>query len=275
MTEMAFSKWSPGGNTTLFFDAQAASPEDRAKVARAALPSEQLGGEQVGFVNERKRSLHMAGGEFCLNATRAFGALLDWKDSQGPRDRNAPRTFTISVSGWPTKILTLVSGQPPVWKVTAELALPDCPMRQVDENVCMVRLPGIVHLLFDGARRPFPDDGPGAMQDLRRAYALEEEACVGGIWWSLRQGRVEMLPLIHVRDAGTTILENACGSGALALSLHLAEKSRESRFSLLQPGGSTLEVVLLGTGPQRMARVSGPVALVSAGSFWLPQETAR
>ncbi len=275
MTEMTFSKWSPGGNTTLFFDARAVSPADMSKIARMALPSEQLGGEQVAFVDTDRHRLQMAGGEFCLNATRAFGALLDWKNPPSPPNSNAPRIFTVSVSGWPTKIRTHVSGQLPSWKVTAELTLPDCPMRQLEETICMVRLPGIVHILFDGDRCPFPGDGPQVIQDLRRAYALEEEACVGGIWWGLRQGRIEMLPLIHVRDAGTTILENACGSGALALSLHLARTTCENRFSLLQPGGSTLEVALSGTGPQRTAQVGGPVALVSAGSFWLSPETAR
>lgn len=53
-----------------------------------------------------------------------------------------------------------------------------------------------------------------------------------------------MTPLVHVRDAGTTFLESACGSGALALALHLSRRGKERIFDLAQPGGSVLRVRL-------------------------------
>lgn len=53
-----------------------------------------------------------------------------------------------------------------------------------------------------------------------------------------------MTPLVHVRDAGTTFLESACGLRALALALHLSRRGKERIFDLAQPGGSVLRVRL-------------------------------
>ena len=77
---------SPGGNTTLFFPLEGRSAAEQARLARLALDPQNLGGEQAGFVDPRERRLRMAGGEFCVNASRAFGALLAFSENEyGPR----------------------------------------------------------------------------------------------------------------------------------------------------------------------------------------------
>ena len=84
MPALDFSKWSPGGNTTLFFPAAGLDAARQAELARQAMRPDSLGAEQAGFVSVEERRLRMAGGEFCVNATRAFGALLAFRESASP-----------------------------------------------------------------------------------------------------------------------------------------------------------------------------------------------
>lgn len=292
MPALTFSKWSPGGNATLLFPDLGQRPAEQARIAALALDQACLGGEQAGFVNLPQKRLRMAGGEFCVNASRSVGALLAHAaagrcaeqaalEGCAPSptrlpgdDRLSPdapeRLDEIQVSGWQTPVRLRTRGTAPCWRVEALLRLPSCPIATVEEGAHLVRLPGICHLLLGAAAHPLPDDCHAAAAHMRQRFELEAEPAVGVIWWRERQGQLEMLPLVHVRDAGTTFLENACGSGALALALCLARAGARRKFSIMQPGGSALDVRLFTENGVAMAGVDGPVTLVARGTVWLP-----
>lgn len=137
-----------------------------------------------------------------------------------------------------------------------------------------MRLPGISHLLLNAAVHSFPEDCAAAAALLRERHGLDAEAAAGVIWWRECQGQLDMLPLVHVRDARTTCLESACGSGALALALCLARSGSRRSFSIMQPGGSPLDVRLFAKGQENLAAVDGPVSLVAQGRAWLPEDEA-
>ncbi|MGE9984342.1 hypothetical protein [Desulfovibrio sp. SGI.169] len=289
MPALTFSKWSPGGNTTLFFPLDGRSAAEQARLARLALDPQHLGGEQAGFVDPRQRRLRMAGGEFCVNASRAFGALLAFgENAPGPRqaaleglpaparDADAAKEYHYEarVSGWPSPVRLSARGTHPHWRVEAALRLPACPMRSLADGMTLVRLPGITHVLLNAALHPFPEDCETAATLLRQRLGLDGEAAVGAVWWRERQGQLDMLPLVHVRDAQTTFLESACGSGALALALSLFRAGGRRDFSILQPGGSALDVRLFDEGGESMAAVDGPVSMVARGQVWLPDDAA-
>lgn len=296
MPALTFSKWSPGGNTTLLFPDTGQRPAEQARLAALALDSAMLGGEQAGFVHLPQRRLRMAGGEFCVNASRAVGALLAYlEQSSGPDQavldgidprheqrlahsepsENPVRLDEIQVSGWQTPVRLRTRGSAPLWQVEALLRLPDYSITSVDTGAHLVRLPGICHLLLGGAAHPLPDDCYAVAAQLRQMHGLEAEPAAGVIWWRERQGQLDMLPLVHVRDAGTTFLENACGSGALSLALCLARTGTRRTFSIMQPGGSALDVRLFAEGGLDMAGVDGPVSLVARGKIWLPEHSDR
>lgn len=274
MAALTFCKWSPCGNTTLLFPAYGLDTARQARLAAAALDAACLGGEQAGFVDMRARSLRMAGGEFCVNAARAFGAQLALEESGARQSlvdgEGDPRDFRceISVSGWPSPVGIRARGFGSLWHVAARLALPSCPVSRPAPGVTLVRLPGIVHLLMDGATHMLPENCLAAAAMLRRDHDLDKESACGVIWWRRRQ-QLEMLPVVHVRDAGTDFLEGACGSGALALALSLYEKGRPHRLSLLQPSGGLLEVEIVQDGDGLVAEVGGDVQLVAQGRVWL------
>ena len=296
MPALTFSKWSPGGNTTLLFPDTGQRPAEQARLASLALDSSMLGGEQAGFVNLPQHKLRMAGGEFCVNASRAVGALLAYTaqypgpeqgvlDGIAPRNERAPeaantteqpaRLDEIQVSGWQTPVRLHTRGSAPLWQVEALLRLPEYSITTIEKGAHLVRLPGICHLLLGGATHPLPDDCHAVAAQLRQQHGLEAEPAAGIIWWRECQGLLDMLPLVHVRDAGTTFLENACGSGALALTLCLARAGTRRSFSIMQPGGSALDVRLFAEGGLDMAGIDGPVSLVARGKVWLPDPDAR
>ena len=251
MPALDFSKWSPGGNTTLFFPAAGLDAARQAELARQAMRPDSLGAEQAGFVSVEERRLRMAGGEFCVNATRAFGALLAFRESASPeatlqgiarQKLTNEHRYEVQVSGWQSPIRLQVRGTSPHWQVRAELQLPPCPITHPEQGIHLVRLPGICHLLLDGEVHMQPEDCIAASRMLRRQYGMTGEVASGVIWWGRRAGMLDMLPVVHVRDAHTTCIENACGSGALALALLLAAKGNRKPLDIMQPGGSSLHV---------------------------------
>ena len=291
MPALTFSKWSPGGNTTLLFPDTGQRPAEQARLASLALDSSMLGGEQAGFVNLPQHKLRMAGGEFCVNASRAVGALLAYTaqysgPEQGVLDGIAPRSEQkteaaapaehpvrldeIQVSGWQTPVRLRTRGSAPLWQVEALLRLPEYSITTIEKGAHLVRLPGICHLLLGGATHPLPDDCHAVAAQLRQQHGLEAEPAAGIIWWRECQGLLDMLPLVHVRDTRTDYLESACGSGALALALSRFRNNGGKHFSIMQPGGSPLDVRLFSEDGSSMAGVDGPVALVAHGQVWLP-----
>ncbi len=293
MPALTFSKWSPGGNTTLLFPDSGQRPAEQARLASLALDPAMLGGEQAGFVHLSQGRLRMAGGEFCVNASRAVGALLAYTAQSATPEQGVleglalglaqptgyaaeypERTDEIHVSGWNSPVRLRTRGLAPLWQVEALLRLPACSITTVEQGAHLVRLPGICHLLLGGPAHSLPEDCYAAAAQMRQRHNLEKEPAAGVIWWRECQGQLEMLPLVHVRDAGTTFLENACGSGALALALCLARSGTRRAFSIMQPGGSALEVRLFTDNGVEMAGVDGPVALVARGKIWLPEPEA-
>ena len=78
MRVLPFTKYSPCGNTTILVRESSLSPADRARVAAEIIAPGHLEAEQAGYVDTAAPvpRLDMMGGEFCVNATRAFAALL-------------------------------------------------------------------------------------------------------------------------------------------------------------------------------------------------------
>lgn len=116
MRVLPFTKYSPCGNTTILVREASLSPADRARVAAEIIAPGHLEAEQAGYVDTAAPvpRLDMMGGEFCVNATRAFAALLAeegklspgkrraWRDRERIRDA---RNACASASGvWPPTV---------------------------------------------------------------------------------------------------------------------------------------------------------------------------
>lgn len=261
MSEVSFSKWSPGGNTTVFLPVSAKDAASGPDSAAFLQSPEMLCAEQLGYADTEKRRLSMAGGEFCLNASRAFGALLDLV-SPCPG-----RSYEMLVSGLARPLEVAVGGICPDYYCTARLILEDASVIRLDDGACLVHLPGISHLLVPCRDGRLPENHARVAAKLRRIHGLEERDACGVVWW--QPGDTPRIwPLVHVRAAGTDYLENSCGSGSLALALALAA-GKHASLEIGQPGGSALRCRVEPRGSFWQAGIGGPVRLVARGTVWI------
>lgn len=251
-----FSKFSPGGNDTVFLH----GPGSATKALAI------LGGEQAGFVDPGARRLEMAAGEFCVNASRAFGALLDL--DQGKAAAPA-RHYRIRVSGWESPLELEVTGEMPEWQVSAHLDLPPCAPQSLDSRHSLARLPGISHLLYFDSEFRFEslDAFKLEAEGKRRAFGLEDEAALGIVHCrELGAGEYQVIPYVVVPAVGTAMIEGCCGSASLALGLHLHKMGRRGNFVFHQPK-SSLQVKLEESGAGLRASISGPVTFMLRGEI--------
>jgi diaminopimelate epimerase len=271
-----FWKVTPGGNPTILLRSQDIPPAHRASVAASVMSLQHIGGEQVGYVRfEGVPRLDMMGGEFCLNATRAFAAVLA---SRGLLKREgAVLAGSVEVSGadGPVHIrVTERNGALPL--AEACLHFDDLPQPETcGDGSSLIRVPGIVHLIHQGNAAPLPDEPElsAFCASERRALALEQEEAVGHLW--LRHAAesrdaddasaLVMDPVVWVRDTATLCFESACGSGTLACALAEHAATGATAFSVVQPSGSALSVRMEKAAQGWDVWVGGPARVTASG----------
>ncbi|WP_461209823.1 hypothetical protein [Desulfocurvus sp. DL9XJH121] len=274
---LRFYKLSPGGNTTiLVMDAEGFTPERRAALAVELMDPLHLSAEQVGFVrlDGPLPRLDMMGGEFCGNAARCLGAVLALEG----RLRGESE---ISVSGVPEPLRVLVRGASGVFEAAVSMPVrPDAGcVRDMAPGIRAVALDGITHLLLDREEHPFPRDPVAEAARLRRAHGLDAEDAVGCVWHGRDEDGPGIRPVVWVRDTDSTYLETACGSGTMALALHLALASGGPvDESVLQPSGGRIRASVCfdpASGRFSGAWIGGPVRVVAQGRAFVAGERAR
>lgn len=270
-----YSRWNPSGNTTILFE-ERHPPE---MVARALAPS-RLNAEQAGFADWAEGRLEMAGGEFCVNAARAFGAHIARMEGMAVRS-NMVRV--VSVSGWPSDVkLEVTRVNDTEYLVRATLQLVASEEETPDGTV--VHLPGISHLLVPGPA-PAYDRRAAAFALMEFNGLLDRDAC-GVVWYTEGDkgpGHYDIVPVVRVRDLDTLVVESSCGSGSMALAVNLygqADRAgvrstafagtRETgvRYSMGQPSGHTLDVTVTLERTGLVCAVRGDVVFEGEGVFY-------
>lgn len=263
MRKFTFFKFSPSGNTTLFLSGSCADPVARAACCRQALEKDGIDAEQAAFADTSLKSVEMAAGEFCANACRAFGALLDMEAM--PENR-APRLYEMRITGSSGPVVLEVSGNAPQWRIKATFSVKETKHVLAGKNKILVQLPGISHLLINDPEFPEPDLMEDAAAQLRAIHNLDGLPACGTVWWRKRGQIFEIMPWVHVPEAGTSMLESSCGSAALALAASQMATSKNAVFHIRQPSGEELEIGLDGAG---RASLCGNVILCARGELWL------
>ena len=287
MHRLSFSKWDPSGNLTLFLpaDLPAGLSGRRPDIARFAMEPDALNAEQAGFVDVGKLSLQMAGNEFCVNATRSFGALAALAQARAKGQESTPldTAFDVAVSGWPCPVRVAVKGTCPGFDVEARLCFDAVRMEEGPDGAVTVHLPGISHRLMPMASHPLPCDLLPQARQLLNGMSLDGREACGAVWWQEQHGELAITPVVYVPGAGTLVAEQACGSATLSLSLALATSRGQTRFTIRQPSGDSLTVTLEkmaqrsadmigmpGSTLTAWATVGGTVRLVGEGEIYLP-----
>lgn len=264
---ISFVKTSPAQNTTILITSFCPS-ECYAYVSNRVMDHEYLCAEQVGFIlppatKDSVVRLEMAGGEFCGNATLSAAAYARYKGLCGDTE------FSIDSSGAERPIRCRVEQRSP-FVFTARCEMPPAvsiwPFTvktqglQVTGHV--VDLKGISHFVFESwlEHRHFDD----IVESLKEG--LEAKAVGVVPYRKTNEREYEIRPYVYVRRTGTRVFEKGCGSGSLALGLHLRQHvGIVGKLRVRQPGG----VIDVETGDGNY--ISTDVRFVCEGSFFIDQ----
>lgn len=227
--------------------------------------------EQVGFISPAYEGaplrMDMMGGEFCANATRAYGLY-----SAGFYDTDGLVDIEVYVSGHEgtTDVIADVKNQ------KAYVALDDPIGREnltIDGKDCtLIKLPGISHLIVEGEEDK--DFVNKALEVLKKDH---KDEAYGVLFFD--KEKLEMIPYVYVEGSETLFREGSCGSGTIAVVNYLeddiAKLDEDYKISIKNPAGE-LEVFVYEFEDGKKFCVGGKVELseVEKKSIEIPQDVA-
>ena len=239
----------PAGNITLFV-LDPVPVGDRAGVASRLMEGSDV--EQVGFVCPPVMGgagrMEMAGGEFCGNATRAFGMLM-------ARRLGGVSQVLVEVSGCHRPVtvdVDLAAGtaraQMPLPRGVGRTEVDGCPATMVD-------LVGIAHLVVENV--------PPSLEFFQKAEPLFRDIPDLDAYGVIFLNGGTMTPLVKVPAADSLVWEGSCGSGSLAAAVAQSQNAPDGPFvrSYTQPAGVISVTVIRRDGEEVFASIGGPEIL--------------
>lgn len=243
----------PSGNVTVFVLTDV-EREDRPALAAKIMALPELKADQVAFVCPQPDCLdgafEMMAGEFCGNASRAYGLLLARQKCETGRLHK-----TLRVSGCDKPITVTVDTERAT--AEAEMPLPQLVL-PVDDGIVkgvLVHLGGIAHLVVE-------DVTPSASYFAKVQYVFNSIKPVEAYGICFVKGNT-LTPLIRVPATNTLVFEGSCGSGALAAAVAMSRGNGNGRYGyrLVQPAGVVETNVTLHGGHVVEASIGGDVRL--------------
>lgn len=227
--------------------------------------------EQVGFISPAYEGaplrMDMMGGEFCANATRAYGLYsASFYDTDGLVD------IEVYVSGHEgtTDVIADVKNQKayvaldaPIGREKLTIAGKDC---------TLIKLPGISHLIVE--EEEDKDFVNKALEVLKKDH---KDEAYGVLFFN--KEKLEMIPYVYVEGSETLFREGSCGSGTIAVVNYLeddiAKLDEDYKISIKNPAGE-LEVFVYEFEDGKKFCVGGKVELseVEKKSIEIPQDVA-
>lgn len=227
--------------------------------------------EQVGFISPAYEGaplrMDMMGGEFCANATRAYGLY-----SAGFYDTDGLVDIEVYVSGHEgtTDVIADVKNQKAYVALDAPL---DKKSVEIDgKDYTLIKLHGISHLIVEAKEdKEFVDK---ALEILKKDY---KDEAYGVIFFD--KEKLEMIPYVYVEGSETLFREGSCGSGTVAVVDYLEDDieklDEDYKISIKNPEGE-LEVFVYEFEDGKKFCVGGKVELseVEKKSIEIPKEVA-
>lgn len=232
---------NPGGNkTALVYETVSYTKEEKEYINNMIL-SENKDVEQVGFLNIKNKTLNMAGGEFCANATRcAIWELLDGKIGQ----------INLTVSGYNSKISGGIRENKNVYeKLIINKTLNE--LVEVKDKYIIVKLDGIYHVVIGGdlsssyISKLILDEEKTKkdLKELMKKLDMDIEA-MGVMLLENQNNEVKINPIVWVKSIDTVYYETACGSGSLATAIYLNYLNKINSVDIIQPSNYKIKVDL-------------------------------
>ena len=210
--EFNYKILNPGGNKTAIVIGNEYSKEERKEITDKIL-KDNPEVEQVGFISTDKNRLDMAGGEFCVNATRC----AIWEYLKGEEGE-----IELEVSGLKSRAKGGITAKKDVYAdMKVEKGLSNLIEKKGIYNI--VKLDGITLAVVEEKDskeyiKLLKEDENKAKNELKEIMKTfnTEESAAGIILLEEENGRTKINPVIWVKTVDTLYYETACGSRKLS-----------------------------------------------------------
>ena len=238
--KLNYKIFNPGGNKTAIVIGNKYTQEERKKINDNILNTN-IGIEQVGFVDQQNYRLEMAGGEFCVNATRcAIYQYLQGKEGK----------IKITVSGTKEKLLGGINKEKNVY-VTMKINKKINQILNKRDCYNLIKLDGILLIVLserDSEKyirglKQNEKETKLKLKEIMKKFKTNEKA-IGIILLEQEQENLKINPVIWVKTIDTLYYETACGSGSLATAIYKYSKYGIDNFKIMQPSGDFLNIRL-------------------------------
>lgn len=229
---------NPGGNKTAIVIGNNYTDEEKEKINNKIL-RENRDIEQVGFINQNKYRLEMAGGEFCVNATRC----AVWEYLKG-----IPGKIEIEVSGYKNKILGEIKKDKQVY-INMPIKNKITNIIEIKEKFNLIKLDGILIIILDeeyskeyiGKLKRDEEKTKLELKEIMKKIDTQEKA-VGIILLEEQKEKIKINPIIWVKTIDTLYYETACGSGSLATAIYKNYTDNMQNLEVIQPSGYSIKI---------------------------------
>jgi len=240
----------PAGNITLFVHTPV-DPSQRAALGEKLMAIPEFKAEQVGYLCEN--SMEMAGGEFCGNATRAYGMLTALQKGMSGKCH-----LTLSVSGCARQVGVDVDLD--AHTARSEMPLPKFVRKETVDGAqgMLVHLGGIAHFVVSGTE---PTEAFFKKAEATVFAAMPDLDAYGVVF--LDRKTHQMRPLVKAIAVNSLFWEGSCGSGTLAAMIAECEGKPDGAYTqtFFQPAGEVEATVVRKDGKIARACIGGSVTL--------------
>ena len=247
---------NPAGNITLFVKTPV-DKADRAPVAEKLLAMKEFSAEQVGYFCEPAEGfdghMEMSGGEFCGNASRAYGFLI--AKEKGLRGKVH---LKLEVSGSDVPVEVDADIDAGAARASMPLPLYVKPASAGGAEGILVHLGGIAHFVVTDVE-PAEEFFDKAEAEIFKE--MKELDAYGVMFTDSETGR--LTPLVKVPAANSLYWEGSCGSGSLAVIIAETEEMPDGSYAmdLIQPAGTVRAEVERSGGEVIKAFIGGNISI--------------
>lgn len=232
---------NPGGNKTALVKGTNFTDKQKCLINRLIM-EKYLDVEQVGFLSDKTNRLEMAGGEFCMNATRC--AVYEYSKENKEK-------IKISVSGTNKDLIGRVLSNNKV-EIKLDILKNIEDLIEEKKDFIYVKIDGILIVIFDEEKskryiKKLIENEEQAKKEIKEFMTKNiqtTEKAIGIIFLEKISGMIKINPVVWVKDIDTIFYEMACGSGSLGTAIYNYYKNKEEKLELIQPSGYTINIDL-------------------------------
>jgi len=210
----------------------------------------------VGFINKDKSKpkLTMAGGEFCVNATRsAINYYLDNK--YGKMKIKIPNLHSVIEGG--------IDKNGETWIILDTFKkYKEVFSKIVNKEVTIIEFKGIVHVIAkdDIIKNKSEKEIKKIAFSILEELNLTKYKAAGVIFKNYKNRITSITPVVYVKKIKTLFLETACGSGSAAIAMYNYFKFNVSNCKIVQPSKMCLNTKVYSKNKKiKQIKISGIV----------------